>query len=267
MRKLMVVLAVISFILPLIPKNALGQGDNITVTIIYDNYAVDDRFETDWGFAALIETGDETVLFDAGTNGEMFMRNFRALGKDPMEIDALVFSHDHGDHTGGMDALFATGVRPPTYLLGAFSAELHNRVAAVTDAIDTEPGDEILAGIFTTGRVGAEIPEQALAIPTADGLVVITGCAHPGVVAMLERVRELNGEPVHLVFGGFHLFNSSAEHVASTIATVRSMGIEKVGATHCTGDEAIAAFREEWGDEFVELGVGRVLTFRARGSR
>jgi 7,8-dihydropterin-6-yl-methyl-4-(beta-D-ribofuranosyl)aminobenzene 5'-phosphate synthase len=181
-----------------------------------------------------------------------------------MEIDALVFSHDHGDHTGGMDALFGTGVRPPTYLLGAFSAELHDRVAAVTDAIDTEPGDEILAGIFTTGRVGTEIPEQGLAIPTADGLVVITGCAHPGVVAMVERVLELSDEPVHLVFGGFHLFRSSPEQVSETVSTVRSMGIEKVGATHCTGDDAIAAFASEFGEDFVRLGVGRVLTFPGR---
>jgi len=241
-----------------------GQEHPITVTIIYDNYAVEDRLETDWGFSALVETGDQTILFDAGTNGEMFLRNFRALGKDPLEIDALVFSHDHGDHTGGMDALFGTGVRPPTYLLGTFNAGFRNRVARETDAIETEPGDEILAGIFTTGQVGEAIPEQALAIPTADGLVVITGCAHAGVVAMLERVRDLRDEPINLVFGGFHLFDSPPEHVSATVAAVREMGIQQVGATHCTGDAAIEAFRREWGEDFVPLGVGRVLTFRAR---
>lgn len=257
----------IALLLCLITGNvnpAFAQTDLVTVTIIYDNYAVEDHFETDWGFAALIEVGDQTILFDAGTDGNMFMRNFRALGKDPMEIDALIFSHDHGDHTGGMGVLFETGVRPPTYLLGAFSEDLHGRVAAVTNVFETQPGDQILAGVFTTGQVGEAIPEQALAIPTADGLVVITGCAHAGVGAMLERVRELSDESVHLVFGGFHLFNSSAEQVASTVATVRSLGIEKVGATHCTGDPAIEAFANEYGDDLVGLGVGRVLTFRPR---
>jgi 7,8-dihydropterin-6-yl-methyl-4-(beta-D-ribofuranosyl)aminobenzene 5'-phosphate synthase len=243
------------------PVMGAAQSNPITITIIYDNYAYIDGMETDWGFAALIETGEETILFDTGTNGEMLLRNFRALGKNPMHIDALVFSHDHGDHTGGMGALFATGVRPPTYLLGTFNDAVRNQTSVATTAIETQPGDEILAGIFTTGQVGNAIPEQALAIPTGNGLVVITGCAHAGVVAMLERVRELSDTPVHLVFGGFHLVNSSGDQVSSTVATVRGMGVEKVGATHCTGDGAIQAFRDEWGENFVELGVGRVLTF------
>jgi len=238
-----------------------AQGEPITLTIIYDNYAYVDGMETDWGFAALIETGDETILFDTGTRGDMFMRNFRALGKDPADIDALVFSHDHGDHTGGMEALFETGARPPTYLLGAFNERVKNQVAAMTTAIETQPGDDVLAGIVTTGQVGEDIPEQALIIPTAEGLVVLTGCAHPGVVAMLDRARELNDEPVHLVLGGFHLSGADASHIASTVATVRSMGVQKVGATHCTGDVAIEAFASEFGEDFVRVGVGRVLTF------
>jgi 7,8-dihydropterin-6-yl-methyl-4-(beta-D-ribofuranosyl)aminobenzene 5'-phosphate synthase len=261
MRRLPLVVGLILLFLAFTATTTVAQGDSITVTIIYDNYAHVDGMETDWGFAALIENGDRTILFDAGTNGEMFMRNFRALGKDPMDIDALVFSHDHGDHTGGMGALFETGVRPPTYVLGAFSEDVRNQIASATTSIETEPGDEVLAGIFTTGQVGNAIPEQALAIPTANGLVVITGCAHAGVVAMLERVRELSDAPIHLVFGGFHLFSAPTEQVSSAVEAVRNLGVRKVGATHCTGDAAIEAFANEYGDDFVSLGVGRVLTF------
>jgi 7,8-dihydropterin-6-yl-methyl-4-(beta-D-ribofuranosyl)aminobenzene 5'-phosphate synthase len=119
----------------------------------------------------------------------------------------------------------------------------------------------VLAGIFSTGQVGQAIPEQALVIPTANGLVVITGCAHAGVVAMLERVRELSSEPIHLVMGGFHLEGAADSLVASTVEAVRGMGVEKVGASHCTGNMAIEAFASEWGEDFVRLGVGRVLTF------
>ena len=261
MRKLFLIVILGLLILPAVTTTTVAQNDTITLTIIYDNYAFVDGMETDWGFAALIETENETILFDTGTRGDMFMRNFRALGKDPAEIDALVFSHDHGDHTGGMGALFETGVRPPTYLLGTFNEEVRNQVATTTRAIETQPGDEILADIITTGQVGQAIPEQALIIPTANGLVVLTGCAHAGVVAMLERTRELSEEPVHLVLGGFHLSGAEAGHVARTVETVRAMGIEKVGATHCTGDAAIEAFANEYGDDFVRLGVGRVLTF------
>ena len=89
MRKAFV-FSVALLLLSVLPMVAIaGQEHPITVTIIYDNYAVEDRLETDWGFSALVETGDQTILFDAGTNGEMFLRNFRALGKDPLEIDAV----------------------------------------------------------------------------------------------------------------------------------------------------------------------------------
>ena len=263
MRRLLVALSCLMIAVLLAPTGAQGQDESVTVTIIYDNYAHVDGTETDWGFAALIETGDSTILFDTGTRGDIFMRNFRALGKDPADIDALVFSHDHGDHTGGMGALFETGIKPPTYILSAFDSDVRNQISTLTTTIETQPGDEILAGVFTTGQVGEAIPEQALVIPTANGMVVITGCAHAGVVAMLERVRELSDEPVYLVFGGFHLFNAPAEHVSATVEAVRDLGAQKVGATHCTGDAAIEAFANEYGENLVTLGVGRVLTFQA----
>ena len=263
MRKSFVLLVVVS-LLSAVPVVAIaGQERAVTLTIIYDNYAHVDGMETDWGFAALIETGGRTILFDTGTRGDMFLRNYRALGKDPEEIDILVFSHDHGDHTGGMGALFSTGIRPPTYILESFNAEVRNQISAATTAIATQPGDSVLAGIYTTGQVGEAIPEQALVIPTANGLVVLTGCAHAGVVAMLERVRELSSEPIHLVMGGFHLSGAGILRVAATVETVRAMGVEMVGATHCTGDAAIAEFADEFGDNFVRLGVGRVLNFPA----
>ena len=127
---------------------AVCQNGDITVTIIYDNLPHDDRLETDWGFAALIETDGGTILFDTGTQGPMFMRNLRALGKDPSSVDAIVISHAHGDHTGGLGAFFETGARPPTFLLGAFPEQLRQGVGAITThlhMIDTFTDYEIRA--------------------------------------------------------------------------------------------------------------------------
>ncbi len=242
------------------PVMAAQQGD-ITVTILYDNLWHDDRLEIDWGFAALIEFGDRTVLFDTGTQGDMFMRNLRTLEKDPADIDALVISHAHGDHTGGMEALFASGARPTVYLLGAFPEELRRQISAVTTVIEPEPGDEIVAGVFTTGQVGQAIPEQAVAVETANGLVVITGCAHPGVVQMTQRVRDSSAEPIHLVMGGFHLMQASGPQLQATVEGLLVLEVEKVGVTHCSGMAAIDAFSRQYGRSFVPLGVGRVLSF------
>ena len=253
------------FLLPFssLPSTTMAQESDITVTILYDNLWHDDRLEIDWGFAALIEMGDRTVLLDTGTQGDRFMRHMRILGKDPADIDALVISHAHGDHTGGMEALFATGARPTTYVLGSFPEDLRRRTAAITTVIEAEPGDEIVEGVFTTGLVGDAIPEQAVAIRTAEGLVVITGCAHPGVLEMTRRVRELSDEPIHLVMGGFHLIRASGPQLQAAVEGMLALGVEKVGVTHCSGMQAIAAFSRGFGRNFVPLGVGRVLTFAA----
>jgi len=241
----------------------MAQENDITVTILYDNLWHDDRLEIDWGFSALIEMGDRTVLLDTGTDGDRFMRHLRILGKDPGEIDALVISHAHGDHTGGMEALFATGARPTTYLLGAFPEEFRRQTRAITTVIEAEPGDEIVQGVFTTGLVGDAIPEQAVAIRTGEGLVVITGCAHPGVVTMTRRVRELSDEPIHLVMGGYHLIGASGDQLGAAVESMQELGVEKVGVTHCSGVRAIYAFSMGYGENFVPLGVGRVLRFPA----
>lgn len=263
MRHFLILLTLCLLPLFSLPRTTMAQESDITVTILYDNIRHDDRLEIDWGFSALIEMGDRTVLLDTGTQGDRFMRHLRILGKDPAEIDALVISHAHGDHTGGMEALFATGARPTTYLLGAFPEEFRRQTGAITTVIETEPGDEIVPGVFTTGLVGDAIPEQAVAIRTAEGLVVITGCAHPGVVEMTTRVRELSDEPIHLVMGGFHLIGARGPQLQAAVVGLQELGVEKVGVTHCSGVQAIQAFSMGYGENFIPLGVGRVLNFPA----
>jgi 7,8-dihydropterin-6-yl-methyl-4-(beta-D-ribofuranosyl)aminobenzene 5'-phosphate synthase len=261
MRRYFLQFTLLLFPLSIFSSVTAAQQRDISVKIIYDNLWHDDRLEFDWGFAALIEIGDRTVLLDTGTQGDMFMRNLRTLEKDPAEIDALVISHAHGDHTGGMEALFALGARPTVYLLEAFPQEFRQQTSAMTTVVESEPGDEIVPGVFTTGQVGQGIPEQAVAIETGVGLVVITGCAHPGVVEMTQRVRDLSEEPIHLVMGGFHLIGASGQQVRAAVQGLQALEVEKVGVTHCSGMEAIDAFSRQYRSSFVPLGVGRVLTF------
>jgi 7,8-dihydropterin-6-yl-methyl-4-(beta-D-ribofuranosyl)aminobenzene 5'-phosphate synthase len=261
MRQFFLPLALCVLPLSISSQEMVAQQRDVTVTILYDNLWHDDRLEIDWGFAALIEIGGRTVLLDTGTQGDMFMRHLRALEKGPADIDALVISHAHGDHTGGMEALFASGARPTVYLLGAFPEELRRRTSEVTTVIEPEPGEEVVAGVFTTGQVGQAIPEQAVAIETGVGLVVVTGCAHPGVVEMTQRVRDLSEEPIHLVMGGFHLIGAGGQQLQAAVEGMRALEVEKVGVSHCSGMRAIAAFSREYARDFVPLGVGRVLTF------
>ena len=91
----------------------------VTLTIVYDNLPLDTRLKTAWGFACLVETGQATVLFDTGGDGPTLMGNLAALGFDPRRIDAVVLSHIHDDHTGGLDALLNVNDRL-TVLCAAF---------------------------------------------------------------------------------------------------------------------------------------------------
>ena len=109
--------------------------------------------------------------------------------------------------------------------------------------------------------MGVQIKEQALVLDTSQGIVVITGCAHPGIVGIVKKAKEMLSKDIDLVFGGFHLMGTPTSQIKKIIAEFRAMGVNKVGATHCTGDEAIQMFRDEWGKDFVELGAGRKIFF------
>ncbi len=119
----------------------------------------------------------------------------------------------------------------------------------------------VCRNVSLTGTMGDQIMEQSLVISTPKGLVVITGCSHPGIVPILERAREVGKDKIYAVLGGFHLLQHSDPAVAEIVGRFRALGVEKVGASHCTGAKAIAAFRSAYGSDFIELGAGRVVRF------
>jgi 7,8-dihydropterin-6-yl-methyl-4-(beta-D-ribofuranosyl)aminobenzene 5'-phosphate synthase len=93
-------------------------------------------------------------------------------------------------------------------------------------------------------------------------LVVVTDCSHPGVVEIVRKVHESLAPPIHLVFGGFHLLNASPEGVRGVIRDLEQLGVERVGPTHCTGEEAIRVIQEGFGSDYVKVGAGRILRFQ-----
>ncbi len=253
--------AAMALSLPLSGQTSPGQPNDVTLTIVYDNYAAVEGLRTGWGFGVLLETGDRTILFDTGADGEALLENLERLGKDPTAIEAIVISHAHSDHTGGLEALLAQGGRPKLFTLSSFPEPTPEVVQAVEEVVETSPGQEIVPGIRTTGQVGTEIPEQALILDTKEGPVLLTGCAHPGIILMAERAMELSSGPLHSVLGGFHLMNATEPELETIVSGFQRLGVQSAGATHCSGDPAVAAFREAYGTDFLDLGAGRVLRF------
>jgi 7,8-dihydropterin-6-yl-methyl-4-(beta-D-ribofuranosyl)aminobenzene 5'-phosphate synthase len=242
-----------------VPMPNQDSHTELKITIVYDNTLHTPELTAGWGFSALIEYEGHILLFDTGADGQALLSNMAALHINPLEIESVVLSHNHSDHTGGLNALLATGVQPNVYLLPSFPPAFKQPLSQMTTVIETTPDQAILEGIFTTGEMGGDIPEQAIAIEVEQGVVMLTGCAHPGIVAMIEHVKATSGRPIYLVLGGFHLKDKTLAEITAIVQAFRRLGVEHVGPCHCTGEQAIAAFAEEYGDDFVQVGTGKVI--------
>jgi len=238
-----------------------SDSAGIKVTILYDNTIHTEGTKADWGFACLIEGTEKTILFDTGTQPKILKHNLETLGVDLGIVDAIVISHLHGDHTGGLAWVLEKKSDLPVFIPVSFPDDFEEgikktgaRVIRVNQAL------EICRNVYSTGEMGTAIPEQSLVINTSKGAVVITGCAHPGVVDIVEKGSRIVNKPVVFVFGGFHLMRHSEDRIQDIIHRFRKAGVVRCGATHCTGEDQIDMFRKGFGGDFVDMGVGRVIT-------
>jgi 7,8-dihydropterin-6-yl-methyl-4-(beta-D-ribofuranosyl)aminobenzene 5'-phosphate synthase len=246
-------------------KTDLPPAKPLMITVVYDNMIFDPQLKTSWGFSALVEYQGHTLLFDTGGDGPTLAENMRALGIDADRIERIVLSHIHADHTGGLIDLLDHGFRPTIYLPSSFPAAFITQVSSTTKVVKVMPGQEIDEDIFTTGQMGRDIPEQALVIKTEQGIVIITGCAHPGIIEVVKQARERFKEPVRLVLGGFHLKKKSQKEVNAIVRDFRRLEVQQVAPSHCTGEQAIAMFAVEYGEDLIQAGVGRKIILDRAG--
>lgn len=233
---------------------------SLRAVIVYDNNRYDDRLKADWGFSCYLEGLEKTILFDTGGNGNILISNLEKMGLSPEKIEVVVLSHFHGDHTGGLDELLKRNpgieVWLPDYFPESFKEGIRKKGARVIEVSKTQP---ICRGAFTSGVIAGQIREQSLVLDTSSGLVVITGCAHPGILEILPRVKESFKKNIYLVFGGFHLAGASGAEIESIISQFKLLQVKKVGPTHCSGDLARKLFAEKFGEDFLKLGVGKEI--------
>jgi 7,8-dihydropterin-6-yl-methyl-4-(beta-D-ribofuranosyl)aminobenzene 5'-phosphate synthase len=236
---------------------AVAEEEGMNLTVVFDNNAYDPRLRTSWGFAAWLEVGGQTVLFDTGGDGGLLLGNMEALGLDPKQVEVVVLSHIHGDHVGGLGSLLTVNPQVTVYLPEAFPAQTKRGVRAAGAAV-VEVSDplEILPGVWSTGQMGSGLVEQAMAVRTGRGLVVVTGCAHPGVDRMAARAAKVGQEEIALVVGGFHLGGASRKRVQEIIDQFQRLGVQEVAPCHCTGDQARAVFAEAYGEAYHACGAG-----------
>ena len=230
------------------------------LTVVFNNEPYDNRLETSWGFACVIEGLKKTILFDTGGDGDILLSNMKILQVDAGKVDLVVLSHFHGDHTNGLESFLRQKPNMVVYLPESFPDSFQMSVKNSGADITCVSGPSmIFVGVHSTGEMGSSIIEQSLILDTSEGLVVITGCAHPGIDNIVRKARQIIDKEIYLVIGGFHLGMEKPERIQQIIRDFKELGVKKVAPTHCTGDQAIALFRQVWGENYADGGCGAVI--------
>lgn len=276
-------------------SNEPAEAQEARVTVIVDAFgSTATGLSHDWGYAALVEYNGYRILFDTGNDSANFARNAAALEIDLTDLDAVVISHRHGDHTAGLAHVLALNPRVRVYVPAdeyfggptprAFFAWSDStlpleqryfggripgviphgtpwREATFVRVAETEhivPGIRVVASL-APAMPFAETPEIALVLDTTDGLVVLVGCSHPGVERILAAAGAGTG-PVRLLMGGLHLVTTPPESVQALADRLAAdWRVQRIAPGHCTGEHAFAILRRKFGAGYHAAGIGTAI--------
>lgn len=262
----------------------------VKVTILDDNTAGPGAFLAEHGLSVLLELDGRKFLWDCGQS-DVAVRNARLLGIDLREIEGIGLSHGHIDHGGGLQpVLYASGRKPlymhpdalcPRYFAAGeiklFAGIPYSRAALETWSsglnLSREPV-EVLPGASLSGEIhrvtdfeghepnlfiekdGEVLPDtfaddQSLVVSTPEGAVILTGCAHAGLVNICRHV--LAGHPrIKAVIGGTHLgMGAPLDKVEATMDFLEEILPDRIIVTHCTGAVVMSRMMDRFKDRFV----------------
>jgi 7,8-dihydropterin-6-yl-methyl-4-(beta-D-ribofuranosyl)aminobenzene 5'-phosphate synthase len=272
----------------------------VRVTILAEDTAGPRGTIGEHGLAVWIEKDGRALLFDTG-QGLALTRNAEILGLDLSRVEAIVISHGHYDHTGGLNDALALSPEAPFFLHpSALDAKYRPVESGQGGEIGIPPlsetgmkrariakgACEVFPGVWTTGEIPRRtafedtgglfyrdasctapdplLDDQALFFEASKGMVVVLGCAHAGVVNTLQHIRrQSQGRRIHAILGGMHLLNASKDRIERTIAVLAGLGMDLICPCHCTGAIAIQALRLSFGDRVQECRTGSRFVFSA----
>ncbi len=212
------------------------------------------------GFACIITGFEKTILFDTGSDGHLLLANMQALGYQPEDIDVVFLSHDHWDHTDGLEAVLQRNPKITVFLPADFPSDFKNRIRLAGASVEeVTQAQQICPGVWSTGVLGDGIHEHSLVCSSPQGAVVITGCAHPGVVKIIEVAKNIHPD-IYLVMGGFHLGGASLDELRLTGEHFRRLDVRHVAPCHCSSHAARSLFKEIYGADAMLIGVGSEIT-------
>ncbi|HEX2998430.1 MAG TPA: MBL fold metallo-hydrolase [Anaerolineales bacterium] len=261
---------------------ALEATNRLEILPLYEEARADESLEFGHGVSYLIRTDTATILMDLGNNPSEAaqvpaLQNLQKLNISWEEIDAIVISHPHPDHVGGMKAW-----QNKTVSFGDFSGDL-SKISIYAPITMSYPGTTVVysseptlvsTDIATTGVIpfpevaplsllNPKSYEQAVVIHVAgEGLVLITGCGHPTLEMLVTRAEALFGAKVIGVVGGLHYGEASAEDVQPHIEFLEARQPKLIALSpHDSESETLAAFRSAFPESYREIKVGATIQF------
>ena len=285
------VLRILSFVLVCVAAVPCRAQDK--VTILYDAFGESKELTKDFGFSALVEHNGKRILFDTGNNATNFEHNVKALGIDLTKLDFVVISHRHTDHTTGLRYVLSVNPNvtvyvpadgsngfggapiPKTYLRADESLPAKMRYFGGTEPEHFTDGKlydtgnfvavnqlmEVLPGVFLLRTVSQkkgtlELPELTLAIKRPNGLLLVDGCSHAGIEAILEAASAVDPR-TEIVFGGLHLVTTPVEEIDVLVENLKTKWkVQRVAPGHCTGEPAFARLKKAYGENYFYAGLG-----------
>ena len=248
-----------------------------TITILTDNNTITDRyFLGEPALSILIEAEGKNILFDTGYS-DVFIQNAAKCNKDLSKLDYIVLSHGHNDHTGGLKHIldfFNNSKRKPEIIAcpdifmqrydnidGDFGCPVKKeQIESIFNIKYTKEPYFITENIAFLGEIPRNnnfeakqpvgliketntpdfvLDDSALALKTKEGIVLVTGCSHCGIVNTCEHAKQVcKTDKIRSIIGGLHLKDSTQNQLNKTICYLKSIDLESLFACHCTGFQA-----------------------------
>ncbi len=263
------------------------------VTILYDAFGESKDLTKDWGYSALVEHEGKRILFDTGNNAAIFEHNVKALRVDLTKLDFVVISHRHTDHASGLRYVLSVnpgvtvyvpadgangfgGVTIPQAFLRAdeslpgkmryFGGAEPEHFAAgklydTGNFVLVDKTTEVSQGIYLLRTVSQkkgtlELPELTLAIKRPKGLLLVDGCSHAGIEAILQEASTVDAR-TEIVWGGLHLVTTPVGEIDTLVDDLKNKWkVQRIAPGHCTGEPAFARLKKVYGENYVYAGLG-----------